>query len=135
MISLVKKYVSSGLNDGAFPDTYSSETGKMTTFENRAVVGGHFALVRRLMSLGVLRTYTLFPLIFLSFSFPMSRRGTPTAVVAAVVIMVEVMVGETVEIMVAQQLLSALPCTWHLYCLLLLSVHYCEAQHSTMVMG
>lgn len=47
MITLVKKYASSKINDGPFPDRYSSENGKMVTFENRAVVGGHFALVRR----------------------------------------------------------------------------------------
>ena len=50
MITLVKKYASSRVNDGPFPDRYNSETGKMVTFENRAVVGGHFALVRRLLS-------------------------------------------------------------------------------------
>ena len=50
MIALVKKYASSGLNSYPFPDKYNSETGKMAVFENRAVVGGHFALVRRLLS-------------------------------------------------------------------------------------
>jgi len=49
MITLVKKYASSKLNDGPFPDRYNSESGKMATFENRAVVGGHFALVRCLL--------------------------------------------------------------------------------------
>jgi len=49
MITLVRKYASSRENDGPFPDRYNSETGKMATFENRAVVGGHFALVRRLL--------------------------------------------------------------------------------------
>jgi len=53
MITLVKKYASSKLNDGPFPDRYNSETGKMATFENRAVVGGHFALVRRLVPIEV----------------------------------------------------------------------------------
>jgi len=45
MVMLVKKYVSSRINGGPFPDRYSSEDGKMASFENRAVVGGHFALV------------------------------------------------------------------------------------------
>ena len=51
MIARVKGYASSRINDGPFPDRYDSESGKMVAFENRAVVGGHFALVRRLMSL------------------------------------------------------------------------------------
>jgi len=54
MISLVKKYASSRLNDGPFPDRYSSENGRMVTFENRAVVGGHFALVCDLVFLEML---------------------------------------------------------------------------------
>ena len=53
MIGLVKKYASSGLNELPFPDRYSSETGEMVAFSNRAVVGGHFALVRRLTPFGV----------------------------------------------------------------------------------
>jgi len=56
MVTRVMKYASSRLNDGPFPDRYSSETGKMITFENRAVVGGHFALVRRLLSFECLVT-------------------------------------------------------------------------------
>jgi len=54
MITLVKKYASSRLNSDPFPDRYSSETGKMIMFQNRAVVGGHFALVRRWLPLEVL---------------------------------------------------------------------------------
>lgn len=54
MIALVKKYASSRLNDLPFPDRYNSETGNMTTFYNRAVVGGHFALVCCLQFIGVL---------------------------------------------------------------------------------
>ena len=45
MISRVKGYASSRVKDGPFPDRYNSENGKMVAFENRAVVGGHFALV------------------------------------------------------------------------------------------
>jgi hypothetical protein len=44
MISLVKKYVTSGINSGPFPDRYNSVNGQMATFMDRTVVGGHFAL-------------------------------------------------------------------------------------------
>jgi hypothetical protein len=46
MIKLVSKYASSGINNKPFPDRYSSENGQAATFEDRSVVGGHFALVR-----------------------------------------------------------------------------------------
>jgi len=46
MIARVKNYASSGINNGPVPDRYDSEEGKMVASENRAVVGGHFALVR-----------------------------------------------------------------------------------------
>jgi hypothetical protein len=46
MIGLVKKYVSSGINSGPFPDRYNSANGKMATFVDRTVAGGHFAVVR-----------------------------------------------------------------------------------------
>ncbi|KAF9791272.1 hypothetical protein BJ322DRAFT_439174 [Thelephora terrestris] len=45
MISLVKKYVTSGINSGPFPDRYNSVNGQMATFMDRTVVGGHFALL------------------------------------------------------------------------------------------
>ena len=48
MISLIVKYASSRLNNLPFPDRYDSESGKMVEFSDRTVVGGHFALVRRL---------------------------------------------------------------------------------------
>ena len=51
MIARIKSYASSRLNDGPFPDRYDSENGAMVDFEDRAVVGGHFALVRRSMPL------------------------------------------------------------------------------------
>lgn len=99
MITLVKKYASSELNGRPFPDWYDSETGEMSTFENRVVVGGHFALVRRLMPpLWGVRGLT--PLVFSSSLCPMSKGRLPTAVVAAVAMVVEAMVG----IVVAQQL-------------------------------
>lgn len=47
MISLVKKYASSGLNNNPFPDRYNSANGRMNAYYDRSVVGGHFALVRR----------------------------------------------------------------------------------------
>ena len=50
MIARVKKYASSGINSGPFPDRYDSENGKGIAFEDRTVVGGHFALVRCLVS-------------------------------------------------------------------------------------
>ena len=46
LITLVKRYVSSGINSGPFPDRYNSANGQMATFTDRTVVGGHFALVR-----------------------------------------------------------------------------------------
>ena len=46
IIKLVKKYASSGINNKPFPDRYSSVNGQAATFEDRSVVGGHFALVR-----------------------------------------------------------------------------------------
>ena len=46
IIKLVKKYASSGINNKPFPDRYNSENGQAATFEDRSVVGGHFALVR-----------------------------------------------------------------------------------------
>jgi len=45
LIGLVKKYVSSGINSGPFPDRYNSANGEMATFVDRTVVGGHFALL------------------------------------------------------------------------------------------
>lgn len=50
LISLVKKYASSGINSAPFPDRYDSGTGLMAAFVDRTVVGGHFALVRYLTS-------------------------------------------------------------------------------------
>ena len=47
LISLVKKYASSRLNNRPFPDRYNSANGQMGTANDRTVVGGHFALVRR----------------------------------------------------------------------------------------
>ena len=49
MIERVRDFASSKINDGPFPDRYNSQTGQMIDFEDRAVVGGHFALVRRLI--------------------------------------------------------------------------------------
>lgn len=48
MIGLIKTYVSSRINSRPLPDRYSSVNGQMGTFADRTVVGGHFALVRRL---------------------------------------------------------------------------------------
>jgi len=93
MITLVKKYASSRLNDGPFPDRYSSETGKMATFENRAVVGGHFALVRRSLFFEIPGTDSSGLLFPFSSLFLMSR-GAPTA--AAVATMVETMAEKMV---------------------------------------
>ncbi|KAF9790927.1 hypothetical protein BJ322DRAFT_417052 [Thelephora terrestris] len=45
MIKLVSKYASSGINSKPFPDRYSSQNGQAATFEDRSVVGGHFALL------------------------------------------------------------------------------------------
>lgn len=45
MIGLVKKYASSQINNGPFPDRYNSQNGQTSTFVDRTVVGGHFALV------------------------------------------------------------------------------------------
>ena len=95
MIALVKKYASSGLNDLPFPDMYDSETGKMDTFKNRAVVGGHFAPVCRLLSLGAPATDSSVSLFLLSSSFLMSRRGTLAAAVVVVATMVESMAETT----------------------------------------
>ena len=84
MITLVKKYVSSGINSGAFPDRYNSANGQMATFLVRTVVGGHFALVRlvcvlfsvclKLYGTDLLGHGLCFSLLFLTLS-----RGVRTA--------------------------------------------------------
>ena len=84
MITLVKKYASSRLNNNPFPDRYSSESGNMVTFENRAVVGGHFAPVRSLISIPGC-TRELIRLILFSSLFLASWEGTPAPVVVVAV--------------------------------------------------
>ena len=86
MIARVKKYASSRINDGPFPDRYNSETGQMVAFENRPVVGGHFALVRHSISL-TWGTYEMIYLVLFSLLSLMSRGGVPiTAGVVATVV-------------------------------------------------
>jgi len=45
MIGRVKDFASSRINDGPFPDRYNYQTGQTVDFEDRPVVGGHFALL------------------------------------------------------------------------------------------
>ena len=129
MITLVKKYASSRINDGPFPDRYSSENGKVVSFENRAVVGGHFALVRRLVSMPR-GAWELIHLILFSSLFPVSRMGAPAVVVMAVASVVEAM-----GIPVWRQPLSLQLCSWRWRFSSPSSARYSDAQPLSIPRG